>query len=139
MEFDHLMRCYLMARRTGSAFFVANALEALAEHLINEDYREQLISDNPDTLGKLMSQLTDGTFGALSGDFGTIHSELLVNNDYDLVLADFSSYMRAYNELCDVYGDQQRWNEMSLHNIANSGWFSSDRTIREYTRDIWHA
>ena len=46
LEFDHLMRCYLMARRTGSAFFVANALEALAEHLINEDYREQLISDN---------------------------------------------------------------------------------------------
>ena len=46
LEFDHLMRCYLMARHTGSAFFVANALEALAEHLINDDYREQLISDN---------------------------------------------------------------------------------------------
>ena len=110
------------------------------ERLKRIGYRaEQLISDNPDTLGTLMNQLTDGTFGALSGDFGTIHNELLVNNDYDLVLADFSSYMRAYNELCDVYGDQQRWNEMSLHNIANSGWFSSDRTIREYTRDIWHA
>ncbi len=45
-EFDHLMRCYLMARHTGSAFFIANALEALAEHLINDGYREQLISDN---------------------------------------------------------------------------------------------
>ena len=46
LEFDHLMRCYLMARRTGSAFFEANALEALAEHLINTDSREQLVSDN---------------------------------------------------------------------------------------------
>ena len=46
LEFDHLMRCYLMARRTGSTFFVANALEALAEHLMNDGYREQLISDN---------------------------------------------------------------------------------------------
>ena len=45
-EFDHLMPCYLMARHTGSAFFIANALEALAEHLINDGYREQLINDN---------------------------------------------------------------------------------------------
>ena len=46
LEFDHLMRCYLMARHTGSVFFMANALEALAEHLINDDYREQLVNDN---------------------------------------------------------------------------------------------
>ena len=102
-------------------------------------HAEQLISDNLETLGLLMTELTDGTFSELSGDFSAIYSELLVNNDYDLVLADFSSYMRAFNQLCEVYGDQKRWNEMALHNIANSGWFSSDRTIREYTRDIWHA
>ena len=45
-EFDHLMRCYLLARHTGSMFFEANALEAMAEHLINPVYREQLIADN---------------------------------------------------------------------------------------------
>ncbi len=46
MEFDHLMRCYLMAQHTGSTFFIANALEGLAEHMMNADYREQLIRDN---------------------------------------------------------------------------------------------
>lgn len=45
-EFDHLMRCFLLSRRMGSSFFTANALEALAEHLIDADNREQLISDN---------------------------------------------------------------------------------------------
>ena len=45
-EFDHLMRCFLLASHTGSTFFLANALEAMAEHLINPVYREQLIADN---------------------------------------------------------------------------------------------
>ena len=45
-EFDHLMRCHLLAQHTGSMFFVANAFEAMAEHLINPVYREQLIADN---------------------------------------------------------------------------------------------
>ncbi len=45
-EFDHLMRCYLMARQKGIVYFEANSLEALAEHLINDEYRERLMADN---------------------------------------------------------------------------------------------
>ena len=46
MEFDHLMHCYLLARQTGSTYFVANSLEALADHLVSPDSRQQLIEDN---------------------------------------------------------------------------------------------
>ena len=45
-EFDHLMRCFLMARQADCPFFAANALEALSEHLMDSDYRRQLIEDN---------------------------------------------------------------------------------------------
>ena len=45
-EFDHLMRCFLMSQQTGMAYFAANSLEGLAEHLINDDYRSQLLQDN---------------------------------------------------------------------------------------------
>lgn len=45
-EFDHLMRCFLLARKGGYPYFAANALEALSEHLMDEDYRRQLIDDN---------------------------------------------------------------------------------------------
>ena len=45
-EFDHLMRCFLLARKGGYTFFAANALEALSEHLMDADYRSQLMEDN---------------------------------------------------------------------------------------------
>ena len=45
-EFDHLMRCYLLSRQVDCPYFVANSLEALAEHLSVEEYREQLMADN---------------------------------------------------------------------------------------------
>ena len=83
------------------------------------------------------SDLTDGTFARLSGNFQSIHDELMNNNDYDFVLADFASYVRAWHELVATYDDQRSWQRRALHNIANSGHFSSDRTIREYASDIW--
>ena len=92
---------------------------------------------DPEGVGRCVAQLTDGTFARLSGDFQQIHDELMGNNDYDLVLADFKSYVQAWEELVAEYDDQRSWQNKALHNIANSGHFSSDRTIREYARDIW--
>lgn len=92
---------------------------------------------DPEGAGRCVAQLTDGTFARLSGDFQQIHDELMGNNDYDLVLADFKSYVQAWEELVAEYDDQRSWQNKALHNIANSGHFSSDRTIREYARDIW--
>ncbi|MBR1414859.1 MAG: DUF5112 domain-containing protein [Prevotella sp.] len=46
VEFDHLMRCYLLARQAGITYFAANSLEALAEHLMVDEYRDRLMADN---------------------------------------------------------------------------------------------
>ncbi len=92
-----------------------------------------------DRLGRCVDELTDTTFSRLSGTFDSIRRELMDNNDHDLVLKDFRSYVQAWEELVDTYGDTLAWNRMALHNTANSGFFSSDRTIREYRDEIWGA
>lgn len=99
----------------------------------------ELYNNDRVRLGKIIDQLTDGSFARLSGNFEMIHDCLMVNNDHDLVLADFYDYVKAWQELTRSYEDRYRWNKACVHNTACSGYFSSDRTIREYARDIWHV
>ncbi len=54
-----------------------------------------------------------------------------------LVCADFDAYCRKQNEVSKKYTDQDWWTKASISNVANSGYFSSDRTIQEYAEDIW--
>ncbi|MCH4083272.1 MAG: glycogen/starch/alpha-glucan phosphorylase [Olsenella sp.] len=97
-----------------------------------------LLKKDPERLGRIVNQLKDGTFAHLSGNFDSIYDELMVGNDHDLVLKDFYSYVQAWEELTQAYGDRTAWNRAAIHNTARSGYFSSDRTIREYAHDIWH-
>ena len=90
-------------------------------------------------LGRVVDQLVDGTYARLSGDFSMIYDVLMHQNDADFVLKDFRSYVDAFECLCGKYADKRAWNRMALANTANSGFFSSDRTIREYAEDIWHV
>ena len=92
-----------------------------------------------DRLGRIIDMLTDGSLARLSGNFESIRDELMVNNDHDLVLKDFYSYVDAWEELTEFYGDRSAWAKAAIHNTARSGYFSSDRTIREYDADIWHS
>ena len=63
----------------------------------------------------------------------------LLQHDPYLLLADFQSYIDCQALVDEAYADQERWTRMSILNTARSGKFSSDRTIREYCRDIWHV
>ena len=62
----------------------------------------------------------------------------LLNSDYFLVLADFASYVEAQEKANKLYRDSKTWWKMSIMNIANAGFFTSDRTIAQYNEDIWH-
>lgn len=62
----------------------------------------------------------------------------LLTSDYFFVMADFASYVEAQEKANKLYQDQKSWWKMSLMNIANAGFFSSDRTIQQYNDDIWH-
>jgi starch phosphorylase len=96
-------------------------------------------NNDRDRLGRVVDELIDGTFAGLSGNFNMIYDGLMHQNDADFVLRDFRPYVSAWEELGVTYGDQRTWNRMALANTANSGYFSSDRTIVEYAKDIWHC
>ena len=98
-----------------------------------------MYNSDRDRLGRVIDELTDNTFARLSGDFESIHNELMNGNDHDFVMKDFRSYVDAWEELTASYSDRADWNRRALHNTASSGWFSSDRTIRSYRDEIWHA
>jgi starch phosphorylase len=61
----------------------------------------------------------------------------LYDSDWFMLAADFDSYAAAQRDVDRRWNDQQGWRKSALHNIANVGWFSSDRTIAEYAKDIW--
>jgi starch phosphorylase len=81
------------------------------------------------------SELCPGQPGAFSP---LVHS-LLDQGDPFMLLADFSAYVECQERVDASYGDQEAWTRMSILNVARMGRFSSDRTIREYAREIWDA
>lgn len=66
-----------------------------------------------------------------------LYKELL-NKDWFMTLLDLEDYIAKKDEIFEAYEDQEKWRRMMLVNVAKAGFFSSDRTIAEYDRDIWH-
>ena len=106
-------------------------------------YNPQKYLERSPALEKIVNQLVDGTFDSSSTTFKEIHDSLVYGvegqrPDVFYVLADFDAYVKAQEQVAKAYCDKKKWAKMALINIANSGKFSSDRTIEDYVRDIWH-
>lgn len=95
------------------------------------------IYNNDQRVKKILNQLVDGFFGTNHSEFRNIYDSLLMFNDEYFVLKDFDAYVKAHEKVDSLYRQKSKWQEMSIVNIAESGIFSSDNTIREYSRDIW--
>ncbi len=65
-----------------------------------------------------------------------LYNELL-NKDWFMTLLDLEDYIATKDRMFADYEDQEKWKRMMVVNIAKAGFFSSDRTIAEYNRDIW--
>ncbi|NLW15233.1 MAG: glycogen/starch/alpha-glucan phosphorylase [Erysipelothrix sp.] len=65
-----------------------------------------------------------------------LYNELL-NKDWFMTFIDFEDYVKVKDQMFEDYEDKLKWAKMSLMNIANAGFFSSDRTIADYNKDIW--
>ena len=93
---------------------------------------------NPE-LRRAIDAIADGTFS--EGDsqlFRPIIDELLERDKY-MLLADYASYMECQALASQAYRDPERWTRMSILNSARSGFFSSDRAIRQYCKEIWQV
>ena len=84
-----------------------------------------------------VDQLNSGFFDNMGQEFRVLYDSLMIYNDEFFVLKDFHAYLEMHDNLQTLYLDQKNWNRISLINIAESGIFSSDRTIREYADRIW--
>lgn len=89
----------------------------------NENYR----------IKRVIDMLNEGIAGVKFNEI----AHILTTKDPYMCLADFQSYVDAQDALDKAYGDVERWNRMSLVNVAKSGFFSSDRSIQEYADRIW--
>ena len=91
-----------------------------------------------------LKEVMDLLMGGFSGmHFDDVVRSLTTNHkgpaDPYMCLADFHDYVRAQRDVSAIYGDKTRFNKMSLVNIAKAGFFSADRAIDEYAKNIWHT
>ena len=105
-------------------------------------YNPQKYLDRNPQLAKILNQLVDGTYDKTGLLFRDLHDSIVFGiegqrPDVYFILADFDSYVQAQEKVAKAYADKRHWARMALINIANSGKFSSDRTIEDYVRDIW--
>ena len=105
-----------------------NALKGMGYH------PQAFISDD-DVAMAVLDMLEKGWNGE---NFSEVTNNLR-NSDPYMVLADFKDYRRAQHTVQELYKQKQTWNRMSLMNISNAGIFSADRSIMDYSRDIWGA
>lgn len=115
--------------------FGMTAEEVVARRAV-PDHAQKAIADSP-RLTRALATLRDGTFGAGARDMFQGIAENIAGADYFLVASDFDAYWNATREVDAVYAERARWTRMAAANTAHSGWFSSDRTIRGYMRDVW--
>ena len=101
-------------------------------------YNPNAIIAGDDDIRRIMEVLEQGTFNRDEpGLFDVLTSGLRDPHDQWVTIADLRSFIDAQVEVNDTYRDQEKWNRMSILNTANSGWFSSDRTIQQYADEIW--
>jgi starch phosphorylase len=89
-------------------------------------------------LRRALDMIRDGAFSPQQPDlFRPVVDSLLAGGDKYLLLADYRSYVDCQDRVDDAWRDSTGWGRRSIHNVAGMGKFSTDRTIREYARDIW--
>ena len=100
-------------------------------------YNPRAVIEASRELQQAVSAIATGVF---SPDDPTRYAGLMggiYDHDWFMVAADFDSYHAAQRRVDRLWEDQAGWREKAIRNIANVGWFSSDRTIGEYAREIW--
>ncbi len=101
------------------------------------NYNVWNIYDHNERLRMVIESLRNRTWDPDSNAFMHIYNDLMLRNDEFYVLADFEAYLYAQSLVAKAYEDRRAWARIMLINIAKSGYFSSDRTIQEYAREIW--
>ena len=113
--------------------------EEVEAHYTKGDYNPWDIYNNDHRVKAVLDSLFNGPWSGFRHDkFTIIFDEIMNKHDEYFILADFESYVKAQEKIQELYQDRKHWNKMCLMNIANSSFFTSDRTIKSYAEEIWH-
>ena len=118
-------------------FLFGNTVEDI--EALRGSYNPQAIIDGDDDFKRVMNLLESGHFNRFEpGIFDSITQSIREPADLWMTAADFRSFVDTQELAGKAYQDKVRWTRMSILNSANSGRFSTDRTMRDYNEDIWH-
>ena len=118
-------------------YIFGESSDSVIKHYENRDYISRDYYEKP-----MIKELVDFITGEELLNIGNrenlerVKNEL-VNKDWFMTLLDLEDYIKVKNEIFKAYEDREKWLKMSLTNISKAGFFSSDRTIADYNRDIW--
>ncbi len=101
------------------------------------NYNSRYIYENNPEIKKTVDTLINGSYFKNNETFRSLHDDLIAYNDSFFVLKDFEEYKAAQLKIEALYRDKTVWMKKSLVNIAKSGVFSSDNTIKKYAEEIW--
>jgi starch phosphorylase len=118
-------------------FFLFGMTTPEVEQRKREGYRPRAFYEANAHLREVLDSLSSGEFSHGDRDlFEPLVSSLLNSDDY-MLLADYQAYVDCQDQASAAYKDQDAWTRMSILNVARMGKFSSDRSIREYSAEIW--
>ncbi len=118
-------------------FIFGLTAEEVLHYYQNGGYRASDYYHHDMRIQKVVNQLTNGFFENAGDEFEAIFDSFLIQNDEYFVLRDFAPYADMQEKIGETYEDRKKWLEISTMNIAKSGHFASDRTILQYSHDIW--
>jgi starch phosphorylase len=122
----------------GEENFFLFGLRANEVDALRHDYRPWTYVEQDEDLRGVIDWLRSGHFNPCEpGIFDGVLDAILSPNDPWMTLADFRSYVDMQDQVSQAWQDQAHWTRMSILNTASSGFFSTDRTMLEYNRDIW--
>jgi starch phosphorylase len=103
------------------------------------DYRPAETIENSPALTRVIEAIREGVFSGGDRERFAPIVDGLMHSDYFLVAADFQAYLDGQARVESAYRDRDGWLRSAVLNTAGVGWFSSDRAIRTYDREIWHT
>ena len=119
-------------------FIFGNTAEEV-EALRSQGYKPREYYEKDEELHQVLTQIGSGVFSPEEpGRYRDLVDSLINFGDHYQVLADYRSYVDCQDKVDELYRHPEEWTTKSMINIANMGYFSSDRTIKEYAENIWH-
>ncbi|XP_043371845.1 glycogen phosphorylase, liver form isoform X3 [Dermochelys coriacea] len=129
-----------MAEEAGeeNLFIFGMRIQDVAE-LDKKGYNAQEYYDKLPELKQAIDQIKCGFFSPKQPDLFNEVTNMLFHHDRFKVFADYEAYVKCQDKVSQLYMNAKEWTKLVIRNIAASGKFSSDRTIKEYARDIWNV